>query len=299
MFRLLFISAAILSVCSVAVSASENPPSAQHGRIQLIVRGDDMGFCASANRACIKAYQQGILKSVEVIVPGPWFMDAVRLLKENPDLDAGVHLALTSEWDNYDWGPVTNSPSLTDTNGYFADTNEAFDELEIDPADVEAEFRAQIDLALKYIPQISHLSTHMGAPTSSPALNRIIEKLSMEYQLPAGPSGVSHYQSFWSVPAEQKEDSLASILENLEEGTTCFICHPALSTFETQAIAGSGMDPDAQMAIHRQAVTDALTSERIIQIIRDRKIRLISYADTFEPVSTGTDSGVTQSIIQK
>ena len=34
-------------------------------------------------------------------------------------LDIGVHLAITSEWDNVKWRPMTPAPSLRDADGYF------------------------------------------------------------------------------------------------------------------------------------------------------------------------------------
>ena len=58
-----------------------------------------MGSCHAANEACIESYRNGIMRSAEVIVPGPWFLEAAKMLNENPGLDAGVHLTLTAEWD--------------------------------------------------------------------------------------------------------------------------------------------------------------------------------------------------------
>ena len=55
---------------------------AQTKAIRLIVRGDDMGFSHAGNLGIIKAYKEGIEKSIEVIVPSPWFPEAVRLLEE-------------------------------------------------------------------------------------------------------------------------------------------------------------------------------------------------------------------------
>src|SRR5687767_10982530 len=86
---------------------------------RLIIRGDDMGYTHSGNEALIKCYRDGIETSIEVIVPSPWFPEAVKLLKQNPGVDVGVHLALTSEWENVKWRPLTNCPSLTDSNGFF------------------------------------------------------------------------------------------------------------------------------------------------------------------------------------
>ena len=57
------------------------------------------------------------MTSVEVIVPSPWFPEAVEMLKEHPDLDVGIHLALTSEWDNVKWRPVSDAQSIRDENG--------------------------------------------------------------------------------------------------------------------------------------------------------------------------------------
>src|SRR5687768_4775929 len=101
-------------VCFFAVNLN-----AQDKPIRLIVRGDDMGFSHSGNQALIKAYRDGIQTSIEVMVPTPWFPEAVKMLKENPNIDVGIHLVLTSEWDLIKWRPLTNTKSLTDSNGYF------------------------------------------------------------------------------------------------------------------------------------------------------------------------------------
>ena len=87
--------------------------SQEKEKVRLIVRGDDMGVSHSVNTAIIDAWQNGIQKNVEVIVPGPWFPEAVSLLRENPDIDVGVHLALTSEWDNVKWRPLSDCSSPT------------------------------------------------------------------------------------------------------------------------------------------------------------------------------------------
>jgi predicted glycoside hydrolase/deacetylase ChbG (UPF0249 family) len=86
---------------------------------RLIIRGDDMGFAHAGNLGIIESYKNGIERSVEVLVPSPWFPEAVRLLNENPGIDVGIHLALTSEWDNLKWRPLTDCKSLQDSNGLF------------------------------------------------------------------------------------------------------------------------------------------------------------------------------------
>jgi predicted glycoside hydrolase/deacetylase ChbG (UPF0249 family) len=144
--------------------------NAQEKAIRLIVRGDDMGFSHSGNEALIKAYKEGIETSIEVIVPSPWFPEAVKMLEQNPKVDAGIHLVLTSEWDNVKWRPLTEAKSLRDGDGYFFPMiwpnknypNKALLQNPWKIDDIEKEWRAQIESAKKYIPRLSHISAHMG-----------------------------------------------------------------------------------------------------------------------------------------
>jgi predicted glycoside hydrolase/deacetylase ChbG (UPF0249 family) len=119
---------------------------------RLIVRGDDMGFSHSGNEAIINADKEGIETSVEIIVPSPWFPEAVKMLNENPSLDVGIHIAITSEWDNIKYRPVSYCPSLTDEDGYFFPMiwpnknypGKSLTENKWTIEDVEKELRAQI-----------------------------------------------------------------------------------------------------------------------------------------------------------
>jgi predicted glycoside hydrolase/deacetylase ChbG (UPF0249 family) len=203
---------------------------AQDGEIRLLVRGDDMGAAQAVNEACILSARDGIVRSVEVIVPGPWFLDAVRLLKENPGLDVGIHLTLTSEWERVKWRPLTHAPSLVDANGYFRPMtaqrpdfppDTGFVDANPKPQEVERELRAQIEAARRHLgKQVSHVSAHMGAAVATPALRAITEKLAREYGLsldaPGRPPGR------WSgntLSAEEKERGLIELLERLRPGT--------------------------------------------------------------------------------
>jgi len=247
----------------------------------LLVRGDDMGFSDAANQASIHAYKNGIMRSIEVIVPGPKFYEAAALLKENPGLDVGVHLCLTSEWDNFKWGPLTHAPSLVDTNGNFVTTEVDLYAATMDEVEIKNELRAQIDTALKYIPHISHLSTHMFLPISDKKLNKICNELALEYDLPVG-FGTDYAGNFWSTAPNEKEAELVKFLKNIKPGINVFIMHPALDNDETKNIVGTGNDANVRMAIHRQAVTDAITSEVVKSIVEEKNIKLISYADAYK-----------------
>ncbi|MDZ7605888.1 MAG: ChbG/HpnK family deacetylase [Cyclobacteriaceae bacterium] len=93
---------------------------AQKGDIYLIVRADDIGITHTVNQACMDVYTDGIARSVEIIVPSPWFEEAVTLLNANPGYDVGVHLTLTSEWQYLKWRPLTHAASLTGSERLFS-----------------------------------------------------------------------------------------------------------------------------------------------------------------------------------
>lgn len=266
------------------------------GEILLIVRGDDIGFSHGANMAFKKAFDNGILTSAELMVPPPWFDEAVKILKERPNLDVGIHLTLTCEWMNYRWGPVgpktDSTPGFIDREGNFyyrTAPSPYYDKIFTRPysflgshpklSEVEKELRAQIELAMKKIPYISHISCHMGAASVTPQLKSLVEELSMEYGLVPDWKFEDNSLSIFSVPLEKKVDSLASILKNLTPGFWYLVVHPGLDTPEMRAISSPTGDPDKRMAQHRAEVTEALTSERIKKIIEERNIKLVNHKD--------------------
>jgi hypothetical protein len=255
--------------------------------IKLVVRADDIGSCHAANLACIKCFQEGIARSVEVMAPCPWFNEAAKMLRENPSFDVGVHLTLTSEWENYKWGPITQAPSLVDEQGHFFPMTSqrpdfppqtGFLEAKWKMEEVEKELRAQIELAKKMIPQVSHLSSHMNTPTATPQLNALVQKLAKEYKLPIETPGAQYlpWTADSKASAEQREAALVKALEAVGPGVWIVIEHPGLDTPETQALGHKGY---WEVAAHRDGVTKAFTSAKVKEVIKRRGIQLVSYRD--------------------
>lgn len=259
---------------------------------RLIVRGDDMGFSHSGNLALIKCAKEGIQTSIEIIVPSPWFPEAVKFLKENPTLDVGIHLALTAEWDNVKWRPLTDCPGLRTTDGYFFPMvfpNANYPKLSIkenNPTieDIEKELRAQIETALRNLPgRISHFSAHMGCTWLSDETKALEKKLAKEYNIEItdmelGALGVS-YAPFEGphVTKEEKISSFIKMLRKLEKGKTyMFVEHPGFDNDELRAISHIGYE---NVASDRQGVTDLYTSDEVKKEIRKLEIQLISYKD--------------------
>ncbi|HTF19976.1 MAG TPA: ChbG/HpnK family deacetylase, partial [Chryseolinea sp.] len=78
----------------------------------LILHVDDAGMSLDSNEGAIKAMTEGVATSVSVMMPCPWVPGFVSFLKQHPLTDAGLHLTLTSEWDNYRWGPLAGKPAV-------------------------------------------------------------------------------------------------------------------------------------------------------------------------------------------
>lgn len=256
--------------------------------VSLIVRGDDMGFSHSGNLALIKSFKEGIQTSIEVIVPSPWFPEAVQLLEQYPGIDVGVHLAITSEWDNVKWRPLTAASSIQDPDGYFYPMvfpnknypGRSIRENKWKLEDIEKEFRAQIELAIKKIPRVSHLSSHMGCTQVGDEVKAMTKRLAREYKLDIDTEekGVKYMR--YDGPRETGEDKIQSFingLKALEAGQTyLFVDHPGLDDAELRAIHHIGYD---QVAKDRQGVTDLFTSSQVKTFIQKNGIRLISYKD--------------------
>jgi hypothetical protein len=265
-----------------------NNACTQQQAIRLIVRGDDMGYSHAGNEAIIKCYKEGIQTSVEVIMPSPWFPEAVKMLEQNPGIDVGIHLTLTSEWDNIKWRPLSDCPSLKDANGYFFPMiwpnknypDQAVREQEWKLEDVEKEFRAQIEMALKKIPRISHISGHMGCTDISDSVKQLTKKLAKEYNIDIQLTELNVKYTGYDGPkktSKEKIQSFINMLNKLEPGNTyLFVDHPGLDSPELRAIHHIGYE---DVATDRQGVTDTWTNETIKKLIRQKGIQLISYKD--------------------
>ena len=265
--------------------------SQQTNEIKLIIRSDDIGFCHTANEACMKVYTDGISKSVEILATAPWFMEAVKLLKTQPKYDVGVHLCLTSEWENLKWRPLTAAATLIDDDGYFPQfiwenkklKNSAYLlQKHINIVEVEREFRAQIELVKKYLPWASHLSSHMGCTNANADVKALVDRLSVEYKLPIQmPQGIMSVKGFGGAAKspEQKEQDLVAILKNVTPGTHFLIEHPGCDSGDMKGVGHEGYE---NVAYDREGVTQAFTSVAVKKVIADRNIKLMSIKEALE-----------------
>jgi len=130
----------------------------------LILHVDDAGMSYASNEGAEKALTAGVSNSVSVMMPCPWVPGFLQFLKSHPQIDAGLHLTLTSEWDEYRWGPLSGKaavPGLTDGDGYLWPSVEEVVK-HASPDEVDLELAAQLAKARAMGFEPTHLDTHMG-----------------------------------------------------------------------------------------------------------------------------------------
>ena len=189
MKKLSFLS--FLLIAAIAASGQETKTYAEKlgwpkGARVLILHVDDAGMSHESDEGVEKAISEGVSTSTSVMMPCPWVPEIVKFIKEHPGFDAGLHLTLTSEWDNYRWGPLAGKaavPGLVDKQGclyssvagvYF---NASADE-------VDKEMRAQLDRALSMGFKPTHLDSHMGTLFAKDSYMQKYLQLGIEKQIP-------------------------------------------------------------------------------------------------------------------
>jgi hypothetical protein len=253
----------------------------------LLIRCDDIGMSHSVNLAAKKLIDAGLIFSVSVMVPCPWFDEAVSILKDNHQITTGIHLTLNSEWKNYKWGPVAGKslvPSLVDSLGYFFPSRAAFFANNPKREEVEIELRAQIEKAIKSRLNISYLDYHMGTAVDKPELREIVEKLADEYDL-----GISRYfgevdlNSMYSFLVDEKENHLNNLLDSLtSDQINLLVCHIGKDNDELGAMIDLNDFGLKDMSKHRNAELNALLSVIKNDAFNKRGIKLITYKDLIE-----------------
>jgi predicted glycoside hydrolase/deacetylase ChbG (UPF0249 family) len=233
-------------VSSTLVERLGHPADAR----MLIVNCDDLGSTRSANVAVYEAVRTGVGTSASLMVPCPWSRDAAAMYRGE---DVGVHLTLNSEWENYRWGPITHSPSLLDGDGGYPRTlDDVWDHGDIE--EVRKECRAQIERAIYWGFDVSHLDSHMGTLQLRADFFDVYLELAVDFGLPLRMPGASAEHAigfpFRRLAAEEGvvfpdhflyaelgagPRRIEKALFDLPPGVTEVYLHPAVDTDELRA----------------------------------------------------------------
>ena len=219
----------------------------------LILNCDDLGSCHAANVGVYESLRQGVATSATLMVPCPWARQAAALYLGE---DVGVHLTLNAEHELYRWGPITQAPSLLGGDGGFPRTVEdVWDHADLD--EVRRECRAQIERAILWGFDVSHLDSHMGTLQLRPEFFDVYLELAVDFGLPLRLSGASTEKvvgfPFRRLAAEEgvvfpdrfvlvpggvgSRRTVEKVLFDLRSGVTEVYFHPAQDTEELRALA--------------------------------------------------------------
>ncbi|MDZ7678785.1 MAG: polysaccharide deacetylase family protein [Acidimicrobiales bacterium] len=146
----------------------------------LIITAHDLGSSHAANSGVYQTLREGLATSGSLMVPPPWAREAAASYRGE---DIGVQLTLNAEFDLYRWGPITHAPSLVDGDGGFPRTpHELWEHADLD--EVRRECRTQIERAIVWGFDVSHLDSHLGALHMRPEFFDVYLDLAVEFGLP-------------------------------------------------------------------------------------------------------------------
>ncbi|MEI6298722.1 MAG: ChbG/HpnK family deacetylase [Actinomycetota bacterium] len=217
----------------------------------VIISCDDLGSCHGATEGVYQAIRNGVATCASIMVPAPWARYAADQYNGE---DIGVHLTLNAEHPLYRWGPLTHAPSLLSGEGGFP---RSVDDLweHADSTEVLRECRAQIERALAWGIDVSHLAPHLTSITLRPEFFDVYLELAVEFKLPIRlPSTISasaagfpfrqlaadegivfpdHFDHDWRTGSRER---VLSALGALEAGVTEIHVQPSIDTAEVRAL---------------------------------------------------------------
>ena len=255
----------------------------------LIINADDFGMCHAVNEAIFSGLRAGVITSTTIMVPCPWALHATRFLAAHPGIAFGVHLTVISEWADYRWGPITprqQVPSLVDDAGYFYQFEQMPHFLaQVNLAELELEFRAQIEWVLATGLEPTHLDWHclrlggredivdlmFGLAKAYGLALRVFGRSAIEkIQSQGFPTNDYDFLDSYQLEPATKAARYTQLLRELPAGLSEWAVHPGLANAELQTIDPGG-------ATIRQADLNFLTSQQAKDVVEAEGIILLDY----------------------
>jgi hypothetical protein len=244
----------------------------------VIISCDDLGSCHAANIGVYDALRAGVASCASLMVPAPWAHHAASMYRGE---DIGVHLTLNAEHPLYQWGPITHAPSLLSGGGGFPTSIDDLWE-HADADEVRRECRAQIERAMVWGIDVTHLAPHLSAITLRPEFFDDYLDLAVEFALPIRlPSTISSEQAgfpFRQLASDEgvifpdhfdhdwrpgSRDRVMAALADLAPGVTEIHVQPVIDTAEVRAIsdeAPAWIDDHRLVVEQAQELRDALAA---------------------------------------
>lgn len=256
---------------------------------RLIVNADDYGLTPEVSRGIRAAHQQGIVTSTTCMMNLPATAGEIeKALVQTPRLGLGVHLVLTAGRPTC--APET-IPSLCAEDGRFFKLGALQSRLaDVDPADAEREWRAQITAFMSSAGRApTHLDSHHHSSYFSPPLFEVVLRLARELgcgiRLPDGAPGGPEIRALLDASAPPHSDTLytgfyaegvkavtlSAWIDTLSDGTHELMTHPGYCDAELESISSYARNRDRERAL--------LTDPLVRATLRAHDVELITFAD--------------------
>lgn len=273
----------------------------------VVVHADDIGMCQATLPALEGLLDAGLLSSAAVMAPCPWFPAAAAFCRKHPEVDMGVHLTLTSEWNSYRWGPLlSRDPAwgLVDDEGYFFRSTAEVKQ-HGDAVAAAAEMAAQVERAQAAGIDITHLDSHMGSvfhhtflpayldiasrhrvPPFFPEIDENLAQASgVDQETLAGGRAIEQtlrqrgapvFNELRALPLNHPGDQMdiaRHTFDTLRPGLTMLLLHPAVDTPEVRAIASDWQSRVANYEVCMRRGLREYVQNAGIQVIGYRVLR--------------------------
>ncbi|NRA39599.1 MAG: ChbG/HpnK family deacetylase [Planctomycetes bacterium] len=255
---------------------------------RVVITSDDFGFCHSVNQATLQAMQDGFISSTNLMVPCPWFCEALEMVQQY-NLSSGIHLTITCEWDRMRWGSLTGQRELETSLGHLYPTYDAvFKHASV--LAIEKEYRAQIEAVLATGFKPSHLDTHMTAPMLETDAGygewlAMVVALSEEYQLPyayACENGATKYFADFMSISDKDEDVVKQYIDSmLDDKVYNITCHLAADSDELRQMAKEGTATYPWAVDYRLRDLQRICGGFISQELARRGIEIVGVEEAF------------------
>jgi predicted glycoside hydrolase/deacetylase ChbG (UPF0249 family) len=217
-------------------------------RVAIISAGG-LGSCHAANVGVYESLRSGIATAAALHVPCPWAREAASRYQGE---DVGVALTLTAPYDLYRWGPITQVPSLYDGDGGFPRTvTDVWEHADLD--EVRRECRAQVERAILWGFDVTHLASQADAMLLRPEFFDVLVELALEFGLPIrSVRSVDEQRAGFPIRRLTADEgvlmpddsvtlrpgmSLLEVLDGLRPGVTDVVLEPAADLPELRAFA--------------------------------------------------------------
>ncbi len=247
------------------------PPDAK----LIILTADRLGESHAANQGVYESLRHGAATTASLCVPCPWSRSAAA---EYSGEDTGVSLTVNASYAGYRWGPLTHAPSLLDGAGAFPSTaQDLWDHA--DSTELLRECRAQLERAVLWGFDVTHLHPHLWTLAGRPELFDVMLELAVDYRLPLSLPDIDYDPGFdprrlaaeegvlvadrtiSAPPGEPARWPFDHALRTLKPGVTEFRLQPAADHPELRALTSTWQArvDDAHLATGDWGFRDALT----------------------------------------